>query len=63
MTLAPWIALFVLVALLGAMQVVGVRALEAWGVQPSRAVVALRAVNFMAVVVVVAYAVWWKVAR
>ncbi|MDZ4064032.1 MAG: hypothetical protein U1E22_05120 [Coriobacteriia bacterium] len=63
MTLAPWIALVVLVALLGAMQVVGLRALAAWGVQPSRAVVVLRAVNFAAVVVVVAYAVWWKVAR
>lgn len=62
MTLLGWIALLGLVVLLGVLQVVGVRALKAWGVQPSRAVLALRAVNFTAVVAVVSYAVWWKVA-
>ena len=54
------IALAVLVGVLALLQVTGVRALESWGVQPSRAVLALRISNFVLVVAVLgwALAVW-----
>ncbi len=46
-----------LVALAG-LHLIGVRALQGWGVRPSRAVLALRAVNVTAVIAVVAFAFW-----
>ena len=45
-----WIALAALLVALVALQVAGNRALRSWGVEPSRAVVALRTVNTVAVV-------------
>jgi hypothetical protein len=40
------------------LQVVGVRALQSWGVKPARGVLALRAANVTVVVAVVAFALW-----
>ena len=51
-----WIAVLALLGGLVALQVVGARALANLGVQPSRAVIALRVFNVAAVVAVVAYA-------
>ena len=59
--MAMWTAVLVLVAVLVALHVVGARAFAAWGVQPSRGVLVLRAVNIIAVIAVVAYALWKQV--
>ncbi len=53
-----WTAVAGLVAALVALQVVGVRALESWGVRPSGAVLGLRAANVAAVAGVVVFAFW-----
>lgn len=53
---ALWIAVAALVALLAVMQFVGVRALGAWGVRPSGLVLALRVVNYVLLVGVLAFA-------
>ncbi|MDF1542230.1 MAG: hypothetical protein RQ731_04380 [Anaerosomatales bacterium] len=58
MTTVMWIAVGALLLALIALQLVGARALSGMGVQPSRAVVALRAVNVAAVIAVVAFAFW-----
>lgn len=58
MTLLLWTAVAVLVGLIAVLQFVGVRALAAWGVQPSRAVLALRAFNLLLVVLLIGYALW-----
>jgi len=62
-TLLLWTAVAVLVVLIAVLQFVGVRALESWGVQPSRAVLMLRGFNFVLVVLIVAYALWEWVKR
>ncbi len=51
-----WIVVITLIVALVALQVVGVRALKAWGVSPSRAVIAIRAANVVAAVAAVVYA-------
>ncbi len=51
-----WIAVAVLCVALVWLQSRGVRALREWGVEPSGTVVALRAVNTVAVIALVAYA-------
>lgn len=56
MNTALWITLATLVVLLAALQLVGVRALKSWGVQPSGAVIALRVVNYLMVLGIVAFA-------
>ncbi len=53
-----WIAVGALLVALIALQVVGARALAGMGVQPSSAVVALRALNVVAVIGIVAFALW-----
>jgi hypothetical protein len=53
-----WIAVAVLLVALVALQVLGNRALAGMGVQPSPAVIALRAANVVAVVAIVAFAFW-----
>jgi len=53
-----WIAIGALLVALVYMQVRGMRALQAWGVQPSRAVVTLRAVNVLLAVAAVAFMFW-----
>ena len=60
MSAALLIALAVLVGVLALLQVTGVRALASWGVQPSRAVLAIRTANYVLVVaaLVWALAVW-----
>ncbi len=63
MSLLLWTAVAVLVVLIAVLQFVGVRALASWGVEPSRAVLALRAFNFVLVVLVVGYALWEWVSR
>ncbi len=56
-----WTAVAVLLVVLVALHVVGARALAASGVQPSKGVIALRAVNIIAVIAVVAFALWKSV--
>ena len=56
MTAVLWTVLLGLLALLAVLQVVGARALKSWGVQPSGAVITLRALNFVLVLGVVAFA-------
>jgi hypothetical protein len=51
-----WIAVGALLVALVALQVRGVRALQAWGVEPSRGVLVLRAVNTLAVIALAAFA-------
>lgn len=63
MTLLLWTAVALLVGLIAVLQFVGVRALESWGVRPSRAVIALRAFNFLLVVLLIGYAAWEWVKR
>ena len=58
MSWVPWIALVILVSALAALQFAGVRALEAWGVKPSRSVVALRVANLTVVVGILLFAAW-----
>ncbi len=60
MSAALWIVVGVLVVGLAALQLLGVRALESWGVESSRAVLGLRIANFALVAGVITYAaiVW-----
>lgn len=53
---ALWIALGALLVALVWLQFRGVHALRDWGVAPSRAVIALRAVNTIAVIALVVFA-------
>lgn len=53
-----WTTIAVLVVTLGVLQLVGVRALASWGVAPSRAVIALRTLNFVVVVGGLAFAAY-----
>jgi predicted signal transduction protein with EAL and GGDEF domain len=55
---ALWLVVAGLVAVSIALQVIGLRALRAWGVRPSRAVLALRAVNAAVAIAVVLFALW-----
>jgi hypothetical protein len=57
-TTALWITVALLLALLVALQLAAARGLAEIGVRPSPAVVALRIVNLIAVVAVVAVAFW-----
>lgn len=58
MTLALWTIVAILVGLLAVLQFMGVRALESWGVSPSRTVLTLRIVNFSIVTLVLIFALW-----
>ncbi|MDA3935915.1 MAG: hypothetical protein PF636_03490 [Actinomycetota bacterium] len=58
-----WVALAALLVALVVLQVVGNRALEAWGVKPSAAVITLRTVNTVAVVGIMIYIFWEWVIR
>ena len=51
-----WAAVLVLLAALVVLQVRGVRALREWGVTPSRSAYLLRALNMVAVLVLVVFA-------
>ena len=53
-----WILIAGLLVALVVLHVIGARGLERWGVQPSGAVLALRAVNVTAAIGVVAFAFW-----
>ena len=53
-----WIVVVALLVALVALQVLGTRALAGMGVQPSPAVVALRAANVVAVIAIVVFAFW-----
>jgi hypothetical protein len=53
-----WIAVALLLAILAALQIAAARQLVEMGVRPSPAVVALRVLNLIAVVAVVALAFW-----
>ncbi len=53
-----WTVMLGLLVALAGLHLIGVRALEGWGVRPSRAVLALRAVNVTAAIAVVAFAFW-----
>jgi len=57
-TLVLWIAVLLLLVALVVLQLIGLRALSAWGVRPSRAVVALRAFNVLMVIGIVVLAFW-----
>ncbi len=59
--MALWTVIAVLVAVLIVLHVIAARALAAWGVQPSKVVVVLRAVNISAVIAVVGFALWKQV--
>ncbi len=56
-----WTAVVLLLVVLVVLHVIGARALAAWGVSPSRGVLALRVVNVTAVIAVVAFALWKQV--
>lgn len=56
MSTVLWIVLLGLAALLAVLQVIGVRALRSWGVQPSGAVIALRAANYAIVLGILVFA-------
>ncbi len=58
MSLVLWTIVALLVGLIAVLQFVGVRALENWGVSPSRAVIGLRLFNLMVVVVLIAFVFW-----
>jgi hypothetical protein len=53
-----WIIVLGLLVALVTLHLVAVRALEGWGVRPSSAVLAMRAVNVVAAIAVVAFAFW-----
>ncbi len=55
---ALWIAVGALLVVLVFLQVRGVRALQAWGVQPSRGVLALRVINTAIVIAAVVFMFW-----
>lgn len=58
MNWALWLVVAGLVAVSIVLQVIGLRALRAWGVRPSRALVVLRAVNTAVAIAVVLFALW-----
>jgi hypothetical protein len=53
-----WLVVAGLVVVSIVLQVVSLRALRAWGVRPSRAVLVLRVVNVAVVIAVVLFALW-----
>jgi hypothetical protein len=53
-----WLAVAGLVATAIVLQVIGLRALRAWRVRPSRSVLVLRAVNTAMAIAVVLFALW-----
>ena len=55
-----WTIIALLVGILAVLQFVGVRALETWGVRPSKAVIGLRAFNMIVVIglIVLVFIVW-----
>ena len=58
MTTAMWIVVGALLVALVLLQAVGARALASMGMRPSPAVLALRALNVVGAIAVVAFAFW-----
>ena len=58
MTNLMWIVVGALLLALIALQLLGARALAEMGVHPSPAVLALRAINVVAVIAIVGFAFW-----
>jgi len=56
-----WTIVAVLLVLLAGLHFAGARALAAWGVRPSKGVISLRALNVVAVIGVVVFALWKSV--
>jgi hypothetical protein len=55
---ALWLVVAGLVAVSIVLQVIGLRALRAWGIRPSRALLVLRAVNATVAIAVLLFALW-----